>query len=153
MGKLSEKILVRVAALLRKLSEKTLVRVATLLIVATAVTVPFWMDAPKRLPGVALGSEALLHVERALALLLALLLVLVVLVRGWQGQLPKALSGRGIEWPAAEVASATKDATTAFEQGSRALQTQIDALQEQIDLLESRFAALEETLLSLFRKP
>jgi hypothetical protein len=50
------------------------------------------MDVPTKLPSVALESELLLYVERGLAFLAILLFVLVVVVRGWKGDLPIALS-------------------------------------------------------------
>jgi hypothetical protein len=48
---------------------------------------------PATLPGVALGSTALLYVEKATACFTAYLLVLVVVARAFDGQLPSELRG------------------------------------------------------------
>lgn len=137
--------------------ERTLVRIGTLAIVAVAVLVPFWMATPEKLPGVALGSEALLHVERTLAMLVALLFLLVVAVRGWRGQLPKALSGRGIEYE--EVVRTTADAARAMEDTAKAtvealdaLQTTLEAHAAHLEALESRLSRLETGLRGLLPK-
>jgi hypothetical protein len=48
---------------------------------------------PANLPGIALGSEALLYVEKTVAAFSAYLLVLVVVVRAFDGDLPSELRG------------------------------------------------------------
>lgn len=50
------------------------------------------------LPGVALGSEAILVVERIAALFAAWLLAVVVMGRALGGQLPSEISGRGVRY-------------------------------------------------------
>jgi hypothetical protein len=56
-------------------------------------------QAKPTLPAVALGSEDVLRVERTLAFLFGVLLLLVLLVRGgWKGELPVELSARGARY-------------------------------------------------------
>ena len=62
-------------------------------IVVTCATAP-----PVPLPDIALGSAVLLHVERALALLVGYLATLVVVSRAWGGQLPAELSAQGFKY-------------------------------------------------------
>jgi hypothetical protein len=63
------------------------------------------MDHPQDpLPGVALGSELILAVDRALALFAAWVLVLVVAGRAAAGELPIEISGSGIRYADAESA-------------------------------------------------
>jgi hypothetical protein len=50
-------------------------------------------DPPSVLPGVTLGSIALLYVEKAIVCFSAYLLVLVVVVRAFAGDLPSELRG------------------------------------------------------------
>lgn len=50
------------------------------------------------LPGVALGSETILVVERIVGLFAAWLFVVVVMSRALVGQLPSEISGRGVRY-------------------------------------------------------
>jgi hypothetical protein len=54
--------------------------------------------APSDLPGVALGSAALLHVERAFVVSAAVACAAVFAVRGWAGYFPLTLSTTGAEY-------------------------------------------------------
>lgn len=89
---------------------------------------------PAKLPGVALGSAVVLHAERTVALFAAVLLVLVVLVRAFQGQLPQELSGRGgVKYAEREATEGIRDATaTALEElraADQALAARVEALE------------------------
>jgi len=64
--------------------------------VATAATL--LTGAPDDLPDVALGSSALLHVERVAAILAVVFFVFVITVRAWNGQLPTKVSKDGFEY-------------------------------------------------------
>lgn len=89
---------------------------------------------PTRLPGIALGSPVLLHVERVIALFAALFLALVVLVRAFQGRLPTELSGRGVKYSERETTEEIRDSTATalenLETAQRELAARIDALEE-----------------------
>jgi hypothetical protein len=61
--------------------------------VVTCVT-----SLPAPLPAIALGSDVLLHVERGLATLGGYLVLLVVLSRAWNGQLPTEFSTQGLKY-------------------------------------------------------
>ena len=69
-------------------------RLALLLaaIVALAVVVTLIEGTPTRLPGVALGSSVLLHVERVAALFAIAVAILSVLTQATRGRLPTQLS-------------------------------------------------------------
>lgn len=96
----------------------------------------FWIDPPGdgALPGVALGSQALLVVERAVAFFAAWLLVLVVVAQAFRGRLPTEISGRGVRYADAEAAG---DAAAESERA--------------FDELNKRVAVLEDTVLTSSR--
>ena len=102
-----------------------MVRAAAGGVVTLSVILPLFMDVPQRLPATAMGSSMLLYFERLAAVFAILLLLLVFLHRSLvHGELPRAVSGRGAEWP-------DSVATT-------------DLLQAQIDELAAAFKGLEE---------
>lgn len=68
-----------------------------------AVVLALFSPMPSRLPGVALGSHAVLSVERAVAVFAAWMLVLMVVAQALRGELPAEVSGRGIRYADAEV--------------------------------------------------
>ena len=58
-----------------------------------------WIGAPHGgLPGIALGSEALLVVERTAAFFVAWMLALMILAESCRGRLPLEISGRGVRY-------------------------------------------------------
>ncbi len=61
--------------------------------IAGSLAVALAGDPPMVLPGIALGSTALLYVEKATACFSSYLLVLVVVVRAFAGDLPSELRG------------------------------------------------------------
>jgi len=84
----------------RSPTRRSTIRAGTLAIVAAAwSTALLATPAPKQLPGVALDSIVLWRAGVALGIAIALLFVLVVVVRGWQGDLPDTFSERGAGWP------------------------------------------------------
>jgi hypothetical protein len=67
---------------------------------AASALVNLWIPAPDEgsLPGVALGSQALLVVERTIAFFAAWLMVLAVSAQALAGRLPVEVSGRGVRY-------------------------------------------------------
>jgi hypothetical protein len=72
---------------------RSLLGPAVVLGVAVSLSVALRDGNPGNLPGVALGSSALLCVEKATACFTAYLLFLVVVVRAFAGELPSELRG------------------------------------------------------------
>jgi hypothetical protein len=60
------------------------------------------------LPGIALGSEPLLLVERAVAFFAAWMVFVVVVAQALKGHLPTEISGRGVRYAEAETAGETR---------------------------------------------
>ena len=115
-------------------TRRSTIRVGTLAIVPAAwSTALFATPAPKSLPGVALRSAFLWRAEVALGIAVALLFMFVVLVRGWQGDLPNTFSERGAGWPEASEAGKDSAAETAVRLDG--LQNQIDALSEELAII------------------
>lgn len=77
------------------------------------------------LPGVALGSEPLLIVERAVAFFAAWMLLVVVVAQALKGRLPTEISGRGVRYADADASAATKKSA---EEGVRRLDMEIQQL-------------------------
>jgi hypothetical protein len=99
------------------------------LVLAAAVTTSLAEGAPRRLPGVALGSPVLLHAERATPLARLALAVATVLVRASRGEVPTQLSASGVTYEATmaqEVTSVTDRLEASIDEldaGVRALET------------------------------
>ena len=82
------------------MTEKNAVRTAAVTVTTLSLVLPVFMAVPTRLPATAMGSVALLYFERLAAVFAILLLLLVFLYRSLvHGELPRAVSGRGAEWP------------------------------------------------------
>jgi hypothetical protein len=103
-------------------------------VIAAAVAVTLIEGAPARLPGVALGSTVLLHVERAAALFAISVAVISVLAQAARGRLPTQLSTSGIAYDAEE----TRATATALAE----LQHEVDRHQAALDGLAERLDAL-----------
>jgi hypothetical protein len=110
-------------------ADKRVVRVSSLGVVVSSATLPLAMQVPTPLPAIATGSVLLLYVERAVAIFVALVLVLVFLYRGWHGQLPRSVSEKGAEWE--ELAAPTADG--AVQEQVEALSRRVDALQHDVE--------------------
>jgi len=91
------------------------------LLLAAAFVVSLIEGTPERLPGVALGSDVLLHAERAAAFFAIVVAVLSVLAQATRGRLPTQLSTAGLAYEA----DAAADSQAAMED----LQAQVDDLQ------------------------
>jgi hypothetical protein len=92
-------------------------------IVVGAVVASVLGGAPKDLPGVALGSKALLFTLRALLFAAAGLLVLTVIWRAFERRLPDELTTTGIKY--ATVAK-TRDLQESLAEDIETLQAQLD---------------------------
>ncbi len=80
--------------------------VIVIAIVFTAVA-----GTPQKLPDVALDSNVLFRFERALVLILGMLVLLVVLAQAARGNLPSEISNTGVKFPeAVQAAEAAKEA-------------------------------------------
>jgi hypothetical protein len=73
--------------------------VALLLFLAGALAVTVIAGVPSGLPDVALGSGAVLHVERALVIMAAIFFIFVLVARAWEGELPNEISRDGFKYP------------------------------------------------------
>jgi len=82
---------------------------------------------PARLPGLALGSPALLYVEKAVACFTAYLLVLVVVVRAFDGDLPSEL--RGLKWAVHEGRAQAAEGIDGLVDANEALHERIEAIE------------------------
>jgi hypothetical protein len=103
-------------------SRKNVVRTGALAVVAASLVLPVFMAVPRRLPATAMGSTLLLYLERLVSVFAIFLLLLVFLYRSLvHGELPRAVSGRGAEWP--EV----------VEPSAAGLQAQVDELAAAIE--------------------
>jgi hypothetical protein len=109
-----------------------LLPLTVLLAAVLAVTVA--EGTPARLPAVALGSDVLLHFERAAALFAIVLAVATVLARAAAGRLPSELTASGIGYTAEETLETTA-ALTELQEQVDAQQAALDRLAEQIDKL------------------
>jgi hypothetical protein len=79
--------------------------------IALAVVVTLVVGPPATLPDVALESTVLFYFERALVLVLGLLILLVVLAQAAKGNLPSEISNSGVKFPEAlQAAEAAKRA-------------------------------------------
>lgn len=97
------------------------------LVLAVSVLVSLLEGVPDRLPGVALWSQVLLHLERVSAMFATAVAILSVLYEATRGRLPTQLTTGGlaydVEWPVAHAAEH--------------LQTQVDDLRAQLQRLEA----------------
>jgi hypothetical protein len=118
--------------------------VAALVVAGLAISIAagvFLIDRPAvgDLPGIALGSEAILVVERIVMLFGTWLLTVVVLVRALAGDLPVEISGRGVR--SAEVATAQQGllgSEHAFERVDR----ELEALHEAMSVIDGKYDEL-----------
>jgi hypothetical protein len=90
-----------------------------------------------KVPGIALGSPLILHVERAAALFAVLLLVFTTLVYAWKGVLPSEISSQGVGY--AEITDKTEttlkelqDASYSSTQALRRTRKEVKELAEKV---------------------
>ncbi len=114
--------------------------VAALVVAGLAVCIAagvFLIDRPTAgdLPGIALGSETILVVERVAMLFATWLLMVMVLVRALAGDLPIEISGRGLRYADAGTAQqGMHDSRGAFEH----MKQEMAALRDAILVMEAR---------------
>jgi hypothetical protein len=131
---------------LERLGSRRAIVVATVALAAVAFVGSAVSAMPVALPGIALGSSALLHVERSLMVGAAVAGALIFLLRGWQGYFPSKLSTSGAEYAARSVVSEAAqneddigEVLAGVESGRRAL---ADSLREDIRTLERKLDML-----------
>jgi len=112
---------------------RQLAALAVLGAVVACVAVTLIEGGPRHLPGVALGSPVLLHAERALAMLAALVAMLSIGLQAARGRLPIELSTSGLRY---EAEAADRAAAAVAE-----LQAQYDDLLAVVDALADRLDA------------
>jgi len=105
---------------------------ATAVALLACVVITLLAGVPAKLPAVALGSDALLHVERAIALFVGYLAIAVVLVRSWEGQLPDEISGRGLKYAARELKIETREAIAGLRDHAAVTSEEIAALRSDL---------------------
>jgi hypothetical protein len=102
----------------------------TLLLSGSAV-VGWWNEPPKPLPGVALGSPLLLHLQRATVVFWFGLLLVTVLLRALSGQLPIEFSSTGARYAEVnrDIERTQRETRAALED----VQGELASLQEALD--------------------
>lgn len=120
--------------------KRWLVAGAVMLALVLSALAAFKAPSPKEPPGIALGSQLLLDVERTAAFFAVALFVMVVLTRAWDGQLPDEISGRGVKYLTREDAETFRADT---EQALRLHQEALDAHQRHIEAIEDALSNTE----------
>jgi hypothetical protein len=103
---------------------------ATLVTFVLAVYLSATTPVPDEPPGIALGSSALLHLERALLAGAAIGVVLMFLVRGWAGYYPSKVSTTGAEYPSLLALEQATEGSGEIVEALAALQAQHDEFAE-----------------------
>jgi hypothetical protein len=101
----------------------------TTLVVMGSLTWSVLAGTPAELPGIALGSEAIFHLQRAFAATLVYLLLAVVLIRSWDGDLPSELGTAGLKYTVTEVKRETELALTELIADAEQSRARIEALE------------------------
>jgi hypothetical protein len=104
-------------------TDRLAIRLAALLF--AGVVVSLIEGSPEQLPGVALGSDVLLHVERAAAIFAILVAITSVLREAARGRLPTQLTTAGLAY----------EADVAAAEAAEDLQRQLDELGEQVQIM------------------
>jgi hypothetical protein len=95
------------------------------------------------LPGIALGSEPLLLVERTLAFFAAWLAVVVIIAQALKGHLPVEISGRGVRYVETSTAGETQ---ARIEAVMRRHEVEIEALRRGLVKVDKQLAAASERI-------
>lgn len=93
------------------------------------------------LPAVALGSNHLLLVERAMAFFAAWMVCLVVIAEALRGRLPTELSSGGVRYADAEAVDTAKVDTAAT---TRDILSELERLDKTVALVEADIRRLQE---------
>ncbi len=98
---------------------------------AASIVLSVAAGSPDPLPGAALGSTAMLFAERAVAIFVALFLGLLVIYRGFLGELPDERSGRGVKYAERDAVDQLRsELSDAIEQLRENQETLRDAVEE-----------------------
>jgi hypothetical protein len=111
-----------------------LLRTAITLGAAGAVAVTVFAGTPEQLPDIALGSTVLLHLERVVAMLGSYAFVLVMVTRGWGGELPAELSTQGLKYPATN--GTPSEALQQLVAVSSEIRAEVTELRRRVNILE-----------------
>lgn len=106
-----------------RVTDRLAVPLALLLVAGLVVSLV--EGSPQRLPGVALGSDVLLHVERAAAIFAIVVAIASVLREAARGRLPTQLTTAGLAY----------EADLAAAEAAERLQRQLDELHGQVQTL------------------
>jgi hypothetical protein len=109
--------------------------VLAILGVAGSIALSLASHIPAELPGVALGSPALLYVERAVASFTAYLLALVVVVRAFDGDLPSEL--RGLKYDIKESRETAAEGITDLSAANLELRERLENLEALLGVSEA----------------
>lgn len=121
--------------------------VATGVLITVAFVGSVSGDAPPALPGIALGSHLLLHIERALAVGAMVAATLIFLVRGWDGYFPLKVSTGGAEYgmrTAGDAAHNEDDISAGLARVRRDRLRLAVSLRDDMGAMERRLEALEK---------
>lgn len=102
--------------------------------VVGAVLLSLLSHNPAKLPGVALGSPALLYLEKAAAGFTAYLLAMVVVVRAFDGDLPSEL--RGLKYAVSESKTKTADGIKQLADADAQMRERIDGIEALLGIME-----------------
>jgi hypothetical protein len=108
-------------------SAKQAVPVACSTAFVTAFAITLFSRVPDRLPGIALGSEALFHIERGVAAFAVLVIAMSLLGRGLRGELPSQVSTTGLAYP-----ERLERAVTSSDEAMAALALRVDKLDQDL---------------------
>lgn len=108
---------------------------------AGSAGVNLWIEPQDTLPGVALGSHALLIAERSVAFFSIWLLGLVVIAQAIRGRLPIEISGRGIRYADGPATLTLADRADA---GIEELLLEVGKQRDELTALQLRVADADE---------
>ena len=120
------------------------VPVATGIGLIAAIAISAFSDAPDALPGIALGSEALFYLERALAVMAATAILLMLLVRGLKRQVPSEATTTGLGYP-----DPVKEAVDSSESAVGSLARRVDGLEQDRERQQQAIRLLVDTVKDL----
>jgi hypothetical protein len=127
----------------RKLIERA-VAVAVGAAFVSALLVTLVSGVPHPLPAVALGSEALLYIERGVAVFGALVIAIGLLGRGLRGELPSQYSTTGLGY-----SEKLERAVSGSDSAIAALTARVDRLDEDLAKRDEVMALMASQMLEL----
>jgi hypothetical protein len=129
---------------LERLGSRRLIVITTAVVAVGAFLGSATSDVPSALPGIALRSPVLLHVERSLLVGAAVAGALIFLLRGWEGYFPLKLSTSGAEYAASREAQNEDDIGEGLVQMEKEHLALAASLLEAVQVLEHRLDRLDQ---------